>query len=41
LWDEWFLTFDDDRPGWLVEDEGDYTFFHKLPSQVMCRHLMM
>jgi len=29
MWDEWFLTFEDDRPGWLVEDEGEYTFYIK------------
>jgi hypothetical protein len=29
VWDEWFLTFEDDRPGWLVEDEGTYTFYAK------------
>jgi hypothetical protein len=29
MWDEWFLTFEDDRPGWLVEDEGEYTFYVK------------
>ncbi len=29
MWDEWFLTFADDKPGWLVEDEGEYIFYHK------------
>lgn len=29
VWDEWFLTFEGDRPGWLVEDEGEYTFYVK------------
>jgi len=29
MWDEWFLTFENDRPGWLVEDEGEYTFYVK------------
>jgi hypothetical protein len=29
MWDEWFLTFEDERPGWLVEDEGEYTFYVK------------
>jgi hypothetical protein len=29
LWDEWFVLFDDDRPGWLVEDEGEYILYHK------------
>lgn len=29
MWDEWFLTFEDDKPGWLVEDEGDYQFYAK------------
>ncbi len=29
-WDEWFLIFDDgDQPGWLAEDEGNFTFFNK------------
>jgi len=28
-WDEWFLAFEDDEPGWLVEDEGEYTFYVK------------
>ncbi len=29
VWNEWFLTFDNDEPGWLVEDEGEYTLYHK------------
>lgn len=29
FWDEWFLTLENDRPGWLVEDEGEYTFYVK------------
>jgi len=29
LWDEWFLTFEDDKPGWLVEDEGEYILYQK------------
>ncbi|MBA3534300.1 MAG: DUF4178 domain-containing protein [Ardenticatenales bacterium] len=29
FWDEWFLTFDGDKPGWLVEDEGSFTFYMK------------
>ncbi len=29
LWDEWFVMFDKDRPGWLQEDEGEYILFHK------------
>ena len=29
FWDEWFLTFEDDQPGWLVEDEGEYSFYVK------------
>jgi hypothetical protein len=30
IWDEWFLTFDGiNKPGWLVEDEGEHTFYHK------------
>ncbi len=29
MWDEWFLTFEDDRPGWLVEDEGEYALYQK------------
>jgi hypothetical protein len=29
LWDEWFLVFDDGRPGWLQEDEGEYILYHK------------
>ncbi len=29
MWDEWFLTIEGDKPGWLVEDEGEYTFYHK------------
>lgn len=29
MWDEWFLTFEGDKPGWLVEDEGEYTLYHK------------
>ncbi len=29
MWDEWFLTFDNDKPGWLVEDEGELIFYHK------------
>ena len=33
FWDEWFLTFDDDKPGWLVEDEGEYTFYVKTTAQ--------
>lgn len=33
FWDEWFLTFDNDRPGWLVEDEGEYTFYVKATAQ--------
>jgi hypothetical protein len=29
-WDEWFLTFEGgEQPGWLVEDEGNFTFFNK------------
>lgn len=28
-WDEWFMTFEGDKPGWLVEDEGSYTFYVK------------
>lgn len=29
-WDEWFITFTNrDQPGWLVEDEGNFTFFNK------------
>lgn len=28
-WDEWFLVFDDGRRGWLVEDEGEFTFYAK------------
>lgn len=33
FWDEWFLTFDNDKPGWLVEDEGAYTFYVKTTAQ--------
>ena len=29
VWDEWFLAFEDGRPGWLVEDEGTYKFYAK------------
>lgn len=29
LWDEWFLTIEGDRPGWLVEDEGEFIFYNK------------
>lgn len=29
FWDEWFLTFEGDRPGWLVEDEGTLRFYVK------------
>jgi hypothetical protein len=29
MWDEWFLTFDDGRPGWLQEDEGTFILYHK------------
>ena len=29
MWDEWFLTFDDDQPGWLVEDEGTFVLYNK------------
>lgn len=29
LWDEWFLEFENDRPGWLVEDEGQFILYHK------------
>ena len=29
LWDEWFVVFDDGRPGWLVEDEGEFILYHK------------
>ena len=28
-WDEWFLTFQGDTPGWLVEDEGTYKLYKK------------
>lgn len=28
-WDEWFLTFDGEQPGWLVEDEGTYVLCRK------------
>lgn len=28
-WDEWFLVFDDGRRGWLVEDEGEFTYYAK------------
>jgi len=28
-WDEWFLGFDDGEPGWLVEDEGTFTYYEK------------
>jgi hypothetical protein len=29
MWDEWFVIFDGDRPGWLQEDEGEYILYHK------------
>ncbi len=29
LWDEWFIVFDNGKPGWLVVDEGNYSFFVK------------
>jgi len=29
FWDEWFLYFENDKPGWLVEDEGEFTFYNK------------
>lgn len=29
VWQEWYLLFDDDRRGWLVEDGGTYTLYHK------------
>jgi len=28
-WDEWFLVLENDKPGWLVEDEGEYRFYVK------------
>jgi hypothetical protein len=28
-WDEWFVTFEGDQPGWLVEDEGTFILHHK------------
>ena len=28
-WDEWFLQFNDQQIGWLVEDEGDLTLTYK------------
>lgn len=29
-WDEWFIIFEDkSQPGWLVEDEGNFTFYNK------------
>ena len=30
FWDEWFISFDDEQPGWLVEDEGTYKFYRKV-----------
>ena len=37
LWDEWFLVLENDKPGWLVEDEGEYRFYVKqtLTSSVL------
>jgi hypothetical protein len=29
MWDEWFILFEDGRPGWLQEDEGEYILYHK------------
>jgi predicted RNA-binding Zn-ribbon protein involved in translation (DUF1610 family) len=29
FWDEWFLTFDNGKPGWLTEDEGEFSFYVK------------
>lgn len=29
FWDEWFIYFDDGKPGYLQEDEGEYTLYHK------------
>ncbi len=29
FWDEWFLSFDSGKPGWLVEDEGEFKFYVK------------
>jgi ribosomal protein S27E len=36
-WDEWFLQFNDQQVGWIVEDEGDLTltFKSKLTFPVM------
>jgi len=28
-WDEWFIQFDDQQAGWIVEDEGDLTLAFK------------
>lgn len=30
-WDEWFVVFDDDQPGWLIEDEGEFKLMRKGP----------
>jgi len=29
MWDEWFISLEGEQPGWLVEDEGTYTLYHK------------
>lgn len=29
MWDEWFIMFDGEQPGWLVEDEGTFKLYHK------------
>ncbi|HSH04768.1 MAG TPA: DUF4178 domain-containing protein [Anaerolineae bacterium] len=30
FWDEWFISFTDEEPGWLVEDEGTYKYYRKV-----------
>ncbi|MEQ8221926.1 MAG: DUF4178 domain-containing protein [Candidatus Eremiobacterota bacterium] len=29
FWDEWYLTFEDGKPGWLTEEEGECALFNK------------
>ncbi|MEM7028801.1 MAG: DUF4178 domain-containing protein [Chloroflexota bacterium] len=29
MWDEWFIIFNNEKPGWLVEDEGTFKLYHK------------